>query len=259
MKLGLLAGEGIRSFSPLLFRRLYGLLYEQLSPTDPAHIRAEIANRGWIGFNVTTPYKESVYSLLDTQEEVVEKIHAVNTVAIYPDGRWHGYNTDFEAAKYLLQEWTSVYLPWEAIYILGTGGAARAVAWAHRTVFPEVPICFVSRDSTSLPFFPAPHSLITYEESASHRFPSRVLLVQATPLGMFPHIRSSPPFPLERIQPTWLVWDLVYNPNPTAFLRAARRRGAPIESGLHLFRKQAEYSLAIWTDLWRRAYRSRAS
>lgn len=259
MRLGLVAGENVLSFSPVFFRRMYGLIYEKLIPTGGSEqLRAQITERRWIGFNVTTPYKGMVYDLLDVRDPVVEAIRAVNTVAITPEGQWQGYNTDFEAAYYLLGELLNAYPAWEAVVFLGTGGAARAVAWAHWQLLPELPIHFVSRTPERSPLpFAAPHRLLSYPQAAEENWPSRTLLVQATPVGMFPHMQALPNFPVERIEPTWLVWELIYNPNPTLFAQAARRQGANIETGLLFLRKQAERSLAIWERLWMEAYRPR--
>lgn len=245
------------SFSPLYFRRVYGLLYEKYTPATPAELRAEITRKGWIGFNVTTPYKEQVFSLLDEATPEVAAIQAVNVVTVAPDGRWTGHNTDFQAARYLLSEMSAHYPKWAQLLVLGTGGAARAVAYAHFQLFPEVPVTFISRQSgRNLPF-PAPHRVLSYEDSRSIASPDPLLLVQATPLGMFPEVLKMPPFPLELIQPGWIVWDLIYNPNPTTFLMRARECGAQIEGGIHFFRKQADYALELWSAHWERYYKRR--
>ncbi len=81
--------------------------------------------------------------------------------------------------------------------------------------------------------------------------------MQATPIGAFPHPLESPPFPFSLIRPSWTVVDLIYNPNPTTFLTQARARGAAIESGFEFLRRQAEYSRALWDQLWKEAYASR--
>lgn len=253
MRLGLLAGENVLSFSPLIFRRAYGLSYEVYSPTHIDRLKEELTAKGWIGFNVTTPYKEAIFPLLDEKEPIVEVLGAVNTVAIYPDGRWRGYNTDYRAARYLLGEWEAVYGGWEALLILGTGGAARAVAQAWKDLFPEAPLWLVSRN----PHRPLPYPTLPYTALTERPWPERLLLVQATPLGAFPAPLQTPPFPLSLIQPSWTVVDLIYNPNPTRFLTQARTRGAAIESGFEFLRRQAEYSRTIWDPLWKEAYASR--
>lgn len=257
VKLGLVAGSHVISFSPLYFRRIYGLLYEKYTPSHAEELRAEITRRGWIGFNVTTPYKEQVFSFLDEVAPEVAAIHAVNTITIAPDGRWTGYNTDFQAARYLLSEMSTHYPRWEQLLVLGTGGAARAAAYAHVQLFPEVPVTFISRQpGKNLPF-PAPHQLVSYEDSRAIPLAGSVLVIQATPLGMFPEVLHMPPFPLELIQPGWIVWDLIYNPNPTTFLMRARERGAQIEGGINFFRKQADYALQLWSAHWERYYKRR--
>lgn len=239
---------------------MYGLLYEQYTPETWETLKETIHQKGWIGFNVTSPFKEAVYALLDERQPEVEAIQAVNTVAILPQGRWVGYNTDYAAARFLLGEMESVYGGWEGMVILGTGGAARAVALAWASLFPDTPLIFVSRNPRKRPLpFPHPYKLLSYEEFASSAPLQRLLVVQATPVGMFPQALALPPFPVEKLQSTWTVWDLIYNPNPTLFLQRALQRGCAIESGLLLLRKQAEYSLEIWNQLWLSAYKRKAA
>ncbi|MCS6895853.1 MAG: hypothetical protein NZZ60_06880 [Bacteroidia bacterium] len=257
MKLGLVAGEKVLSFSPLYFRRIYGLPYEQYVPHSLTELKREITGKGWTGFNVTTPYKEVVSSFLDESSEEAAAIQAVNVVSIYPDGRWRGDNTDCLAARYILSEMSEVYPLWGHVLIMGTGGAARAVAYAHAELFPNIPITFISRQPGRRLPFPLPYEVISYDDCLNLNLDKPPLLVQATPLGMFPELLL-PPFPIDLIQPEWLVWDIIYNPNPTPFLVRARARGAHIESGLRLFRKQADYALEIWSDIWQKHYKRRA-
>nr|BAL55935.1 shikimate 5-dehydrogenase [uncultured Bacteroidetes bacterium] len=259
MKLGLVAGEKVLSFSPLIFQRMHGLWYEVYTPDETSPLKAQIAAKGWIGFNVTTPYKEKIFPLLDEAAPEVSAIQAVNTVCVLPDGRWQGHNTDYWAARYLLGEFESVYGGWEAMLVLGTGGAARAVAYAWAELYPATPLYFVSRQaahSKKLPS-PSPYTLLSWEDLASYPFPDKLLLVQATPLGMFPEVHTLPPFPLERIQPGWVVWDLIYNPYPTRFLSEVRKRGAPTEGGMRFLGLQAERSRELWNELWLKAYKKK--
>ncbi|GIV23310.1 MAG: hypothetical protein N3A68_01915 [Bacteroidia bacterium] len=257
MRLGLLAGEKVLSFSPWYFRRMYGLVYEKLTPSSPESLKEEVTRRGWIGFNVTTPYKEWIYPLLAQKAPEVEAIQAANTVCVFPGGIWRGHNTDYLTARYLLGEFMQVYAPWEAVYILGTGGAARAVAWAHAELLPDIPITFFSRTPTKQLPFPRPHTVLGYEEASHASFPKGALLVQATPIGMFPEMQAMPPFPLSAIQPGWVVWELIYHPNPTLFAQRAQERGASIETGYLFLRKQAEYSRAVWDEVWLQHYKKR--
>ncbi|MCS7296937.1 MAG: hypothetical protein RMK19_07100 [Bacteroidia bacterium] len=258
MRLGLLAGEEVLSFSPLYFRRIYGLLYEKYTPHDLKSLRQEILQKKWLGFNVTTPYKEAVFSLLDEVSATAAAIQAVNVVSILPDGRWIGENTDFQAARYLLSEMSETYPAWERLIVCGTGGAARAVAYAHAELFPDLPITFLSRSPERKLPLSIPAEVQGYPSVQSANFGENILLVQATPLGMFPRVFELPPFPLECIKSGWIVWDLIYNPHPTLFLARARDRGAHIEGGLRFFRKQADYALKMWSEVWRRYYKQRA-
>lgn len=236
---------------------MYGLLYEKYTPETLTDLKSAITQKGWIGFNVTTPYKDAIYSLLDESAPEAAAIQAVNTVLVMPDGRWVGYNTDYMAARYILSEMTQVYESWDRLMVLGTGGAARAVAYAHAQLFPEIPITFISRQAEKKIPFPAPHQVLSYEAIQSHPWEERLLLVQATPIGMMPDVLAMPPFPVEGIQPAWIVWDLIYNPNPTLFLMRAKDRGARIDGGIQLFRKQADYALELWSAHWQKHYKPR--
>ncbi|MCS6790917.1 MAG: hypothetical protein NZ580_08070, partial [Bacteroidia bacterium] len=99
------------------------------------------------------------------------------------------------------------------------------------------------------------YTVISYEEAHSYAFSRHTLLIQGTPVGMFPRFREVPPFPIHRIAQGWRVWELIYNPNPTRFIRLAHQRNASVESGLHLFRRQAEHSLRLWSEAWSQAYK----
>ncbi|MCS6790545.1 MAG: shikimate dehydrogenase, partial [Bacteroidia bacterium] len=124
MRLGLLAGESIRSFSPIFFRRIHGLFYQQYTPQSE-NWKQELSGLRWTGFNVTTPYKEAIFPYLDEVSPEVQVIQAANTVVVLPDGKWIGYNTDFRAALEILEEMRRTSPAWESIVLLGTGGAAR--------------------------------------------------------------------------------------------------------------------------------------
>ncbi len=246
MRAGLLAGPSVLSFSPLYFRREWGIGYEQIAPSRIEEIPALIAEREWQGFNVTTPYKETILELVSNFQHPVDKIRAANTIVIEPDGSWTAYNTDYEAAQELFPLYMDTYGAWEEIWVLGTGGAARAVAWAHAELFPQKPIRFFSREPGKMLPFPHPHEVLGYEGALTLPTDKRKLVIQATPLGGYPDPQALPPLPLPAIQPQDIVWDLIYNFNPTKFLQEARKKGCSIEGGMPLFKKQAQKSLNYW-------------
>lgn len=249
MLLGLLAGEGVLSFSPIYFRREFGLPYEVWTPPSLEVIKPTILEKRWRGFNVTTPYKEAILPLLDRLTPPCDQILAVNTVVIELDGTWVGYNTDYEAARILLPTYEAVYGPWEEVWVLGTGGAARAVALAHLETWPAIPLTFLSR-TPEKPNFPfptlAPIQRVSYEAATKLPRQGRRLIIQATPIGSYPHMQATPPFPFHTLQPDDIVWDLIYNPNPSRFLQIAHQLGSHIESGMALLKWQANLSVQYW-------------
>ena len=258
MRAGLIAGANVLSFSPLYFRREWGIGYEQVAPTHLDQIPEIVTNHSWRGFNITTPYKETILKLIHQIRHPVDKIQATNTVVVETDGAWTAYNTDYEAARELLPQYAEVHGMWEEVWVLGTGGAARAVAWAHAELFPEKPIRFFSRQpSKGLPF-PHPYEVLGYEAAQDFAPTRRKLIIQATPLGAYPNPQAMPPLSLEAIQPQDVVWDLIYIINPTRFLQVAREKGCAIENGMRLFRLQAQKSLDYWFAVHKRYQRALA-
>lgn len=191
-----------------------------------------------VGFNITVPYKESVIPYIDSLSEEAEKIGAVNTVKILrsSDGSssLRGFNTDcigFES--------TVTLNPNQIAIILGTGGAAKAVAEAIKKK-GATPI-MVSRT-------PHPGYSIGYNDLSKKIISSASLIVNATPLGMWPNINDAPPFPYEYLHKNHLCYDLTYNPSVTQFMRLSSQHGASIKNGLDMLHNQAEAAYSIWTS-----------
>lgn len=209
-------------------------LYE-LSTIDV--VRDIVAKHQLSGFNVTIPYKETVLPYLDSLDAVAKEIGAVNTVKVIRDtnGVLHlcGYNTDalafLNTLKPLLKPWHTDAL------ILGTGGAAKAVAWALRQL--GIGYLFVSRTPEQRP------DSIGYSELKDS---TQLLIVNATPVGMFPNVDASPwPYP-DMLTQRHLCYDLIYNPSPTLFLRQAKQHEATIQDGLAMLHRQADLAFEIW-------------
>lgn len=189
------------------------------------------------GINVTIPHKESILKFLDDLDPVAEAIGAVNCISI-ADGKLTGYNTDAYGFMTSLHEWInrfSITLPPGAL-ILGTGGASKAVAYSIRKL--GVDVQFVSRR-------PGP-GLLTYEELDEQVMHQHALIVNTTPLGTWPDVEACPPLPWEFIKPLHLLYDLVYNPPETQFLRMGRQKGAAPTNGLRMLELQADRSWEIW-------------
>ncbi len=191
------------------------------------------------GLNVTIPYKQQVFKYLDQVDPEAEAIGAVNCVRIdRRSGKLFltGYNADaygFEASLLSLTRGTRP----EAL-VLGTGGASRAVNFilAKHGIHHQS----VSRTSSV--------DALAYEKLSPEVIRAHKLIIDTTPLGMFPKIDTFPELPYEAIGPEHLLIDLVYNPAQTEFLRRGRGCGATVMGGYVMLVVQAERSWAIWNN-----------
>ncbi len=235
-------------------------LFEEAVPADVADYRLfELPSldglRQWVtdndisGFNVTAPYKEAILPYLDTLTSEAKEISAVNCVKVV-EGKLIGYNTDAPAFQQTLGKHLSPltsHLSPSAL-ILGTGGAARAVA--HALSQMGIDYTFVSRHPERLKVKGERLKVISYAELTdftSHLSPF-TLLINATPVGTWPNVDDSPlppnfQFSIFNFQ---LVYDLIYNPSPTLLMRQAAERGAKVVDGLAMLRLQAELSRDIF-------------
>lgn len=187
-----------------------------------------------VGLNVTVPYKEAVIPFLDELDDLAERIGAVNTISLRY-GRLIGFNTDVSGFEQSLKPFLEHGM--EKALILGTGGASKAVAFVLKKIGLEV--LFVSRN-------PAKEDEISYRECNSNAVKWHRLIVNTTPLGTYPEIEEKPPIAYEGITTSHLLYDLIYNPEETAFLKEGKSRGASVLNGLNMLKIQAEKSWEIW-------------
>ena len=191
------------------------------------------SNPDLAGLNVTIPYKEQVIPFLDRMSPVVEEIGACNCIYIQ-DGRLMGHNTDVIGfSRSLLPQLKPHH---KQALILGTGGSSKAVAYALKEL--GIPFLQVSRT-------PA-YGMIAYEEIDQSMLESHTLLINTTPVGMFPDITKAPDIPYEFVGAYHYLFDLVYNPERTRFLQEGALRGAAVENGADMLVIQAEASWEIW-------------
>lgn len=183
------------------------------------------------GLNVTIPYKEQVLPLLDEIDVAAREIGAVNCIKI-EGGKLIGYNTDHigfaESLKPLLQPQHTHAL------ILGTGGAAKAVIYALKQLGIKHKI--VSRTGGDMQY-------ADVDEGIMDKYR---LIINTTPLGMYPAIDTAPEIPYQFIDSSHLLYDLVYNPEETLFLKKGKQQGATIKNGYEMLILQAEASWQIW-------------
>jgi shikimate dehydrogenase len=187
------------------------------------------------GLNVTIPYKESVIPFLHKKDPVVEQTGACNCIRI-DHGILTGYNTDVTGFDVSLTE--KLTDSDKRALILGTGGSARAVAWVLQK--KGIDFLSVSRKRTDFP------NQIRYGDLDEKIMQAHTLIINSTPLGMFPDTKTSPEIPYEFIGPEHYLFDLVYNPAKTEFLKKGEAAGARIKNGADMLSIQAEASWAIW-------------
>lgn len=190
-----------------------------------------------LGMNVTIPYKEKVGAYLDEIDEDAKEIGAINTIKILKSGKRLGYNTDVygfqNSIAPLIKEHHKKAL------ILGTGGASKAVAYAFKKL--NIEYKFVSR-------IPKNDSQISYESISEALLSEFTIIVNCSPLGTSPDVHLCPDIPYEGIANKHLLYDLIYNPAETTFLRMGKENGAVVKNGLQMLELQAEKSWEIWNE-----------
>jgi shikimate dehydrogenase len=193
-----------------------------------------------IGFNVTIPHKQSILKYIDKLDETALAVGAVNCVKLDRSTgttKLIGYNTDVygfeESLRPLLKDKDI-----KQALILGTGGAAKAVAYVLGKL--NIKFLHVGRISSE--------TKLGYEDLSEGIIHQHTLIVNCTPLGMFPNVNDAPDIPYQAITAGHLVYDLIYMPEETLFLKQSKFNGALIKNGLEMLHLQAEKSWTIWTD-----------
>jgi shikimate dehydrogenase len=187
------------------------------------------------GFNITIPYKKEVLAFLTERSKAVEEVGACNCVKIL-EGQLIGYNTDvigFENSLVPFLKPTH-----NKALVLGTGGAALAIVYVLQKL--GIDFSYVSRTATSEHF--------TYSDLDATVMASHTLIINTTPLGMFPNIEACPAIPYDLLTPEHHLFDLTYNPAVSTFLTKGMQMGATIQNGQQMFVEQAEQSWRIWNS-----------
>ncbi|WP_299439938.1 shikimate dehydrogenase [uncultured Aquimarina sp.] len=186
------------------------------------------------GMNVTIPYKEEVIPYLDTLDPVAKEIGAVNVIKFENDGTLKGYNSDYygftESLKPLLNKTIKKAL------ILGTGGASKAIAYALNKL--NIEYVFVSRNPDFKEF--------SYHDLDEDIVKNYKLIINCTPLGTHPNTENHPDIPYEYLSDNHVLYDLIYNPEETTFMKKGKQKGATTSNGLNMLILQAEKSWEIW-------------
>ncbi|MDR3128774.1 MAG: shikimate dehydrogenase [Tannerellaceae bacterium] len=196
-------------------------------------------NPNLCGLNVTLPYKTKVISFLDEMDGDAQAIGAVNVIKFIRKGgklRLKGYNSDIIGFKRSI---TPLLKPHHKhALILGTGGASLAVLHGLKQLGIES--VFVSRQST-------PSNLV-YQDLTPKVIQKYTVIVNTTPVGMYPCANQSPDIPYDLVSEQHLLYDLIYNPGETLFMEKGRKQGAIVKNGLEMLLLQAFASWKIWTE-----------
>jgi len=199
-------------------------------------------NPNLAGLNVTIPYKQQILSYLDDVDPVAQRIGAVNVVQIVRgksdnDFRLIGFNSDFAGFSKSIAPMLKPYH--RKALVLGTGGASKAVCCALEDL--GVAPTLVSRTKRE--------DVLTYDELTPEVMQSHKVIVNTTPLGMYPHVDTCPDIPYDCITSEFLCYDLLYNPDVTLFMKRAAERGAEVKNGLEMLLLQAFESWDIWNAI----------
>ena len=195
---------------------------------------------GLNGLNVTIPYKEKIIPFLDEIDPLVEKIQSVNTIQLIRRNngvKLKGHNTDVYGFYQLIRAYLKAYH--EKALILGTGGASKAVA--HVLSEYGIQVNFMSRK-------PSYSNVFNWDEMNEFFVKNHLLIINTTPIGMYPDIDEKIPIYYEAISSNHLVIDLIYNPKETAFLAECKNRGAVTLNGHAMLIHQALKSWEIWNQ-----------
>lgn len=196
-----------------------------------------LKNKDLEGLNITIPHKENIFKFLNEQDLSAIKVGATNVI-VKRNGKLIGYNTDYLAFKESLEKWIGKFKG-EAL-ILGSGGASKAV----QATLSDLNIAFnqVSRQKTKGDYT---YDQLKLQPSIIQRFH---LIINTTPLGTYPNDESYPDIPYAQLTKNHYLYDLVYNPEETSFMKRGSDQGAKTKNGSEMLKLQAEKSWDIWNN-----------
>lgn len=239
---GLIGRTLSHSFSQTYFtQKFYSLslaeheykLFELVEVSELPALLAAYPNL--VGLNVTVPYKETVVTYLDDLAPSAVRVGAVNVIERTSDGRLLGHNTDYIGFRESLRTFLPNRQAARAL-VLGTGGAAKAVA--------------VALEELNIPHWPVTRDLLgrglTYDDLTPQLVSAHSLIINATPVGTFPHVQECPRLPYEALTDRHYLFDLVYNPTETLFMTKGKEAGAQVKNGFEMLCLQAEAAWDIW-------------
>ena len=242
-----LIGQSIsHSFSPAYFSQKFAALglshshdYQLFPLANIEQVQKILQQPQIFCLKVTIPYKQQIIPFLDALDPQAEAANAVNTIVRQKNGLWRGYNTDiigFGLSLDIALEKLDFKL--KNALILGSGGAAKAVQQA--LLARNISFQTVSRNAENQA------QNIKYENCSSQIIAAHQLIINTTPLGMWPNIDSCPDIDYSAIGEKHLLFDLVYNPKETVFLQRGKAQGAQLLGGLEMLHAQADAAWQIW-------------
>lgn len=241
-RFGLLGYPLSHSFSQKYFTEKFAKLgltdcvYENFSLPDIAALSDVLQSKKDLrGFNITIPYKKQVLAFVDEVSPVVKAIGACNCVNI-KNGKRIGHNTDVVGFEQSLRPFLKAHHT--RALVLGTGGASAAVVYVLQHL--GITVQSVSRTASD--------QAIAYAQVDEALLSSHHLIVNTTPLGMYPNLEECPPLPYQYITPLHHLYDLIYNPVETRFLANGKAKGATVQNGQEMLVLQAEESWRIWNS-----------
>ncbi|WP_298790708.1 shikimate dehydrogenase family protein [uncultured Allomuricauda sp.] len=240
-RFGLLGKEISYSFSQRYFTSKFEELglsdysYENYDIPEISDLETILKEQDPKGFNVTIPYKEEVIPFLSALDPIAKEIGAVNTVKITQNGLI-GYNTDAYGFQKSLEPFLKPHHT--KALILGTGGASKAIRFVLEQL--EIDHTYVSRTKKE--------KQLSYAELDERIITSNQLIINCTPLGTHPNINEKPPIPYQFLSNEHLLFDLIYNPEKSAFLKEGETKNTAICNGLDMLKFQAEKAWQIWND-----------
>jgi shikimate dehydrogenase len=211
-------------------------VYENFPISGIHELKNILALPGLQGLNVTIPYKEQVIPYLHQASDAAKKINACNCIKI-AGGKLYGFNTDIAGFENSLTSKLNPASHQQAL-ILGTGGSSKAVKY----VLGKLGIKFkiISRKPSA--------GNLSYEQITKEIILAHKLIINTTPLGMFPNVVEAPPLPYQFLTPDHFLFDLIYNPEKTLFLKKGEEQGAQIQNGFEMLMMQAEANWKIWNN-----------
>lgn len=241
MEFGLIGKKLGHSFSPNYFNEKFKLLnvnavyhsFELEKASDLVSVLQK--NPNLKGLNVTIPFKEDIIPLLNDIHPIAKEIGAVNTIKIFNTNRQiflQGFNTDYLGFSKAL---ASYDIGFKKALVLGSGGASKAIIYALKLWGINYKVVSSSGKGD-----------LSYNQLNKNNFSEVDLIINTTPLGMYPDVEKFPQIPYELAHENQLFFDLIYNPEKTVFMKKAFENGATAVNGLKMLICQAEESWEIW-------------